>query len=115
MRKGELVFNGQMAIPTMEIATGTQVGDAVAFTGPAQVGRGADGDPLVGKVLKIEGDNLGTVALLRSGFTDVPTVGTLTTGLQNLVVDGAGKAKVGAAGPKLLVNIAQAGVANIQL
>ena len=115
MRKGELVFNGQHSIVTMEIVAGTQAGDAVAFTGSAQVGRGADLAPLAGKVLKVESDGLGTVALPHSGFTDIPTVGTLAVGFQKLVVDGTGKAKVNAAGREYLVVHAIAGTASVQL
>lgn len=115
MRLGELVFNGQNAFPTMNIAPGTLAGDAVTFTAPGTVGRGADGNKLVGKVLKVESDGVGTVALMGAGFTDIPAVGTLATGLQLLVVDGAGKAKVAAGGKEYLVNAAVAGTANIQL
>ncbi|OLV20214.1 hypothetical protein [Deinococcus marmoris] len=115
MRVNELVFNQQESIVTMNIAPGTVVGDAVAFTAPATVGRGADGDKLAGKVLKIESDGLGTVSLPGSGFTDIPAVGTLATGFQLLVVDGAGKAKVAAGGKEYLVNAVVAGTANIQL
>lgn len=117
MRQGELVFNGQEHFPTMIIDPGTQVGDAVAHTGPARAGRGTDGQPLLGKVLKMESDGLGTVAVKGAGFADLPSVGTLATGFQVLVVDGLGKAKVGAAGagPHTLVNIGQAGTANVKL
>ncbi|SMB85803.1 hypothetical protein [Deinococcus hopiensis] len=115
MRIADLIFNGQNAFPTMQIDAGTQEGDAVAFTGPGRAGRGANGNPLLGKVLKIEKDGYGTVAIYGAGFTDIPAVGTLATGLQNLVVDGAGKALVGSGGKQLLVNGAAAGVANIQL
>ena len=117
MRKGELVFNRQEAFPTMELDPGTLPGDAVTLTGPARVGRGTDGAPLVGKVLKVESDGLGTVALRGAGFTDIPTAGTLTVGYQVLAVDGAGKAKAGTPGsaPHTLINIATAGSANVCL
>lgn len=118
MRQGELVFNGQEAFPTMIIAAGTQVGDAVALTAAATAGRGTDGQLLLGKVLKLEADGFGTVAIWGAGFTDIPSVGTLAVGPAVLVVDGAGKAKVaanGVAGPFSLVNIAQNGTANIKL
>ncbi|GGB69454.1 hypothetical protein [Deinococcus soli (ex Cha et al. 2016)] len=115
MRTGDLSFNGQTSFPAMYIDDGTVVGDAVTHTGPGRVGRGADGQPLVGKVLKIEADRVGTVALEGAGFSDLTTVGTIATGYQTLVVDGAGKVKVGAGGTRLLVNIAQAGAANIKL
>lgn len=115
MRTGDLNFNGQTSFPAMYIDDGTQVGDAVTLTGPGRVGRGADGQPLVGKVQKIESDGIGTVALEGAGFTDISTVSTIATGYQTLVVDGAGKVKAGAGGTRLLVNIAQAGQANIKL
>ena len=54
------------------------------------------------------------MALTNAGFVDIPTVGTLPTGFQTLVVDGTGKAKVGAGGTRVLVNIAKDGVANVQ-
>ncbi|GGR62246.1 hypothetical protein GCM10008959_25250 [Deinococcus seoulensis] len=115
MKFGELVFNGQNHYPTMTLANGTEIGDAVAHTGAATAGRGADGDPLLGKVLTKEADGVGTVALEGAGFTDIATVGTLPLGYQTLVVDGAGKAKVGAGGTRVLVNIATNGLANIKL
>ncbi|WP_019584683.1 hypothetical protein [Deinococcus apachensis] len=115
MKYGELVFQGQNAFPTMQLAAGTVVGDCVTHTTTATVGRGADGAPLTGKVLTSESDGLGAVALEGAGFTDIPTVGTLPLGYQTLVVDGAGKAKVGAGGTHVLVNIAKAGLANVKL
>ncbi|WP_295818006.1 hypothetical protein [uncultured Deinococcus sp.] len=115
MKLGELVFNQQTSHPTMNLAAGTVIGDAVAHTAAATCGRGADGAPLAGKVLTRESDGVGTVAMEGAGFIDVPTVGTLALGYQLLVVDGAGKAKVGAGGTRCLVNIATNGLANIKL
>lgn len=114
MKQGELNFNGQESFPTYYLDEGTQRGDAVTHTDAGTVGRGADGDPLLGKVLTTEKDAVGTVASHGAGFTDIPTVGTLPLGFQLLVVDGAGKAKVGANGTRVLVNIARDGLANVQ-
>lgn len=114
MKDGNLVFLGQNAFPTMHIDAAAAVGDCVAFTATATAGRGVDGNPFLGKVLTKESDGEGTVATGGAGFIDIPTVGTLATGFQLLVVDGAGKAKVGANGTRVLVNIARNGTANIK-
>lgn len=115
MKQGELIFQGQNAFPTMTLDAAAQVGDAVAHIGAGAAGRGADGNALLGKVLTKMHDGVGTVAIEDAGFTDIPTVGTLPLGFQLLVVDGAGKAKVGANGTRCLVNIAVDGLANIKL
>ncbi|MDO4264394.1 MAG: hypothetical protein Q4C67_09365 [Deinococcus sp.] len=115
MRYEELLFNGQNAFPTMQLAVGTEVGDAVTITGQAEVGRGVDGQILVGKVLTKEADGMGAVAIWGAGFTDFATVGVLTAGVQPLVVDGTGKVKVGASGRQVLVVVARDGEAAIQL
>lgn len=114
MKQGEFIFLGQTAFPPMAIDAGAVVGDALTHTGPGTAGRGADGAPLLGKLLTLESDGAGTVALTNAGFVDIPTVGTLPTGFQNLVVDGQGRAKVGASGTRVLVNVARDGVANVQ-
>ena len=116
MKQGELIFLGQSAFTTFALTAGAVVGDAVAHTGAASAGRGKDGDPLLGKLLTLEApDGVGAVAHTNAGFVDLPTVGTLPTGFQTLVVDGQGRAKVGASGTRVLVNIARDGVANVLL
>lgn len=114
MKHGNLVFQGQNAFPTMHVEAAAIIGDCVTHTAAATAGRGADGNPFLGKVLTKEADGEGTVATEGAGFIDIPTVGTLALGYQLLVVDGAGKAKVGANGTRVLVNIAQNGIANIK-
>lgn len=71
-------------------------GVAVTNTGNEIVGLGADGDPLTGKVLLREADDYVTVH--ERGVRDFESTSLLTVGVENLVVDGTGKIKVGAGG-----------------
>lgn len=72
-------------------------GKFVALTGDLEVGFGADGDALYGKILAYEGDGL--VSVQRRGMTWGPGVnGALPASGSNLAVNGAGAAKAAAAG-----------------
>ncbi|RJF74931.1 hypothetical protein D3875_02750 [Deinococcus cavernae] len=115
MRSGDLVFKGQQFHLTKFIDAGAVAGDALTHTGEARVGRGADGAPFVAKCEKVERDGVATVAEGGAGYIDIATVGTLPLGFQTLVVDGAGKVKVGAGGTRCFVNIARDGIANIKI
>lgn len=100
MRIGKNVLNGQDVDVTLKIANGTQEGDAVTLTADGTAGRGTDGDPLYGKVLKIENDGYGTVR--RRTTLDLTYTGTFARGLKTLQVDGAGKVKVASSGTGLV-------------
>lgn len=81
---------------TFVLDAGTVVGDAVAQTAAGTAGRGADLAPLLGKVVTKESDGDGTV--FTRGVIVVPWPGAAVFGRQTVSVDGAGKAKVNAAG-----------------
>lgn len=114
MRYKDLVFKGQQFHLTKYIDAGAKNGQALTQTGEGRVGLGTDGQPFVCKLEKLERDGVGTVAEQGAGYIDIETVGTLPIGYQELVVDGAGKVKVGAGGTRCLVNIAKEGIANIK-
>ncbi|UQN10375.1 hypothetical protein [Deinococcus sp. QL22] len=96
-------LNDTTSFPTLVIAAGAVVGDAVAYTAEGTVGRGADGDPLFGKVQNIESDRKGLVNTIGSGAQTLTAQAAVPLGPQNLVVDGAGGVKVGAAGTRVHV------------
>lgn len=77
---------------------------AVTNTGNETVGLGADGDPLTGKVLLRETDDYVTVQ--ERGVATLETVTLLTVGLKDLVVNGAGKVKVGVGGLRCRIRAA---------
>lgn len=81
---------------TYTITAGAVAGDAVTNTAAGTAGRGADGGPLLGKFVVREADNKGTVQ--NGGVIVVPWTGAAVFGQQTIVVDGTGKAKVGAGG-----------------
>lgn len=105
--------NGTTGGLTFTVAAGAQAGDAVALTAAATVGRGADGIPFVGKLVKIEKDGLGTV--MHQDMVTVPADASLTPGYKSLVVDGLGKVKSAAGGRMGLVIGIQGGMAVIDL
>ena len=84
--------------------TGSPVeGDAVTITGDGEVGRGADTNPLYGKLVKIELNAAlapsGKCTVERTGIVNFKkTAAAIAAGLQELVVDGAGLVKVGVGG-----------------
>jgi hypothetical protein len=81
---------------TFTLDAGAVVGDALAQTAAGTAGRGADANPLLGKLVTSETDSKGTV--LTRGVIVVPWSGAAVYGRQTVSVDGAGKAKVNAAG-----------------
>ncbi len=81
-------------------------GKAVTITGNGEAGFGSAGDPVLGKVLKYEGD--GNVTVQDGGYTEFPGVsGNLPTAGSDLVVDGSGAvtASAGATGPAKAVSV----------
>lgn len=97
---------------TFTIETGEK-GQAMAQTGPGTAGLGADGTALLGRLETKEADMKGTV--FTRGVIVVPWVGAETFGRQNVVVDGTGKAKVGAAGRSVQVLGVSGGYAALDL
>ncbi|WP_339098298.1 hypothetical protein WDJ50_18635 (plasmid) [Deinococcus sp. VB142] len=97
---------------TFTIETGEK-GQAMAQTGPGTAGLGADGAALLGRLETKEADMKGTV--FTRGVIVVPWVGAETFGRQNVVVDGTGKAKVGAAGRSVQVLGVSGGYAALDL
>lgn len=91
-------LNDTTSFPTLVIAAGAVVGDAVAYTAEGTVGRGADGAPLFGKVQNIEADRKGLVNRQGSGAQTLTAQNAIPLGPQTLVVDGAGGVKVGPGG-----------------
>lgn len=82
--------------------------DAVVITADGEVGRGADANPLYGKLVKIELDAAlqpaGKCTVERTGIINFKkTAAAITAGPQELVVDGAGLVKVGVGGRKAYV------------
>jgi hypothetical protein len=78
-----------------KLANGTTTADegkAVALTADSTVGVGTDGAALEGKLLKVEGDGVGTVQV--GGVLNLPyKSGTVPTVGSKVVVDGAGNVK----------------------
>ncbi|WP_104992715.1 hypothetical protein [Deinococcus sp. NW-56] len=81
---------------TFTLDAGAAIGDAVAQTAAGAAGRGAADAPLLGKCVSSEADGKGTV--FTRGVIVVPWTGAAVFGRQKVGVDGAGKAKVAAAG-----------------
>ena len=85
---------------TCYLDTGITVADegkAVTLAGNNKVGLGDDGDPVYGKLVKVEADGVGAVEV--RGFITLDTAGTAPTAGEVLLVNGAGKvrkAKTGA-------------------
>ena len=81
-------------------------GKAVTITGNSQAGFGSAGNPLLGKILKYEDDDLMTVQY--AGYAEMPGVsGTMPTAGNYLVVNGSGavQASTGATGPAKAVSV----------
>lgn len=79
---------------TCKLATGitkADEGKAVTLTGDNTVGLGSDGDPVFGKLVKVEDDGIGAVEF--RGFITLETTGTAPTVGTVVVVNGAGKVK----------------------
>lgn len=79
---------------TCYLDTGITVADegkAVTLVGNNKVGLGDDGDPVYGKLVKVEDDGIGAVEF--RGFITLETTGTAPTAGSIVVVDGAGKVK----------------------
>lgn len=98
---------------TFTLDVGTARGDAVAMTAAGTCGRGADGNPFYGRCISTEADGKGAVSGV--GVVVVPWVGSAVSGLQSLVVNGAGAAKVGANGRSAFVIGVASGFAAIDL
>ncbi len=77
------------------------------------MGRGAAGAPFVGKLVKIEKDQKGTV--MHQDMVTVPAAAALTVGYKPLVVDGQGAVNTGPNGRMALVIGIQDGMAVIDL
>ena len=105
--------NGTTGGLTFTVAAGAEAGDAVALTSAATVGRGASGDPFVGKLVIVEKDGLGTV--MHQDMVTVMAGAGLTPGYKSLCVDGAGKVIAAAGGRMGLVIGIQDGYAVIDL
>lgn len=95
-----------MSNQTFYIQSGAQSGDAVVLLADGSYGRGADTNQFGGVVVKREQDGYG--AVLTGGDAVVTYTGALTSGIQQLAVDGAGKVKTSAAGPHFHVTIVNA-------
>lgn len=81
---------------TSAVASGAVAGDAVTKTAEGTVGRGADTEPLVGRLELVETDGLGTVAT-RGRFW-YRRAGAALADVADIVVDGAGAVKAGTGG-----------------
>ena len=88
---------------TFTLDVGAVPGDAVTQTAAGAAGRGADAGVLLGKLVTSETDSKGTV--FTRGVVVVPWTGSAVYGMQTVVVDGAGKAKVGSSGAGLPVRV----------
>lgn len=94
--RGGVSFKGVgVKTATVKLAAGIVVADegkAVTFTAAQTVGLGADGKAFAGKLVKVEGDGLGTIEY--GGFMDVPyLVAATPTVDSDVTVDGAGNVK----------------------
>lgn len=96
--RGGVSFRGiGIKTATVKLANGIVVADegkAVTFVAAQTVGLGSDGDPFVGKLIKVEGDGYGTIEY--AGFIEVPYVVASTPNTtigSDVVVDGSGNVK----------------------
>jgi hypothetical protein len=77
--------------------TPDDVGKAVCVIGNNEVGLGADGNEIVGKLVRVEKDGAAVVQV--GGFVDLPYAAVAAPTLRGRVVgDGTGKVKAAAAG-----------------
>lgn len=79
------------------IAAGAVAGDAVTLTANGTAGRGADTNPLLGKLNRLEGDAVGNVGT-QGRYEYRRTAAAVALGPVLVVVDGAGLVKTGAGG-----------------
>jgi hypothetical protein len=96
--RGGVSFKGVgVKTATVKLAAGITAADegkAVTWTAAQTVGLGADGNPLAGKLIKVEGDGYGTIEY--AGFIQVPYIVATTpntTVNSDVVVDGLGNVK----------------------